>query len=159
MDQSPGFFDSVNLQNLLMEFEFWARTELLTLTSLLQLILIAIASAAAYLLARPLAERLRSRLTGGKGFEPPLARVPSELPLLVFPVLLLLALVIAEAGVTAGGLPSKFIESAVSLTLAWIVIRAGTTLMASQEAARVLASVVWLLAALSILGLLDYAME
>lgn len=159
MDQSPGFFDSVNLQNLLMEFEFWAHTELLTLTSLLQLILIAIALAAAYLLARPLAERLRGRLAGGKGFEPPLARVPTELPLLVFPVLLLLALVIAEAGVTAGGLPSKFIESAVSLTLAWIVIRAGTTLMASQEAARVLAIVVWLLAALSILGLLDYATE
>ncbi len=159
MDQSPGFFDSVTLSNLQMELEFWLLTEVFTLTSLLQLVLIAIALTAAYLLARPLSARLSEKLSGWKTTEPLLARLQAELPQLVFPILLLLALVIAEAGLVAAGLPAKFIESASSLTLAWIVIRTGTALVASREAAKALAVVVWLLAALSILGLLGFATD
>ena len=159
MEPSSQFFDVINLQNLQMEVEFWLLTKVLTVTSLLQLLLIALVVLAAYLLARPLAARLRRFLDGRKPLEPPFNRVPEALPLLILPALLWLGLILCQAGLTGASLPTGLVEIGVSLTIAWIVIRAGTSLIASREAARTLALAVWVLAALSILGLLGHASE
>jgi small-conductance mechanosensitive channel len=51
------------------------------------------------------------------------------------------------------------VSSAASLTAAWVIIRAGASLLASKEAARTLSIVVWLLAALNILGLIGYSAD
>jgi small-conductance mechanosensitive channel len=159
MDGSPGFLDFITLQNLQMRLEFWLLNEVFTLASLLQIFLIALVFAASYLLAKPLAKRLAASLGEHQTWDPRLKRLLSELPDLIFPALALFGLLLAMAGVDSVGLSSAFVSSAASLTAAWIIIRAGASLLASREAARTLAIVVWILAALNILGLIGYSAD
>lgn len=159
MEGSPGFLDFITLQSLQMRLEYWLLNEVFTVASLLQLFLIVVVFAAAYLLAKPLAKRLSAILSGREKWDPRLQRLLAELPDLIFPALSLFGLLFAMAGLESVGLSSAFVSSAASLTAAWVIIRAGASLLASKEAARTLSIVVWLLAALNILGLIGYSAD
>ncbi len=159
MDQAPGFYDAISIQSLQMELEFWLLTDVLTITTALQVGLLVIVLGASYLLARPLSARLKELLSRIDHLDPPLGRVPRQAPLLVLPTILLAGLLVAEAGLAAADMPGGILQAAVSLTLAWIAIRAATALIASREVARTLAMVIWTLAALNILGILGYVTD
>src|SRR5260221_8150611 len=61
---------------------------------------------------------------------------------------------VASVLVGAMGYPAALLHSAASLLVAWIVIRATTTLVRDPSLSYAIAMIVWLIAAVDILGLL-----
>ena len=110
----------------------------------------------AYLAARaaaPRVRRLSAGLTRGR-FEPQLGRIGRALSPLALPILWLILLWLAVLVEAGAGLPFQVMKPAVSLLTAWVVIRFIATLVRDPVWSRFVAIAVWVIAALSILGLL-----
>lgn len=114
----------------------------------------------AFLAARMAAPRLRAMLAhGARGrFEPQIARVTRALEPLALPVVWLLILWLAVLVASAAVLPFQLMKTVVSLLTAWVVIRFSASLVRDPLWSRFVSITVWLIAALSILGLLAPAM-
>jgi small-conductance mechanosensitive channel len=129
----------------------------LSVATLAQLLIIGFA----YLAARAAAPRMRrapAGLTRGR-FEPQVGRIGRALSPLALPILWLILLWLAVLIAAGAGLPFQLMKPAVSLLTAWVVIRFISALVRDPVWSRFVAIVVWVIAALSILGLLAPTME
>jgi len=124
----------------------------LSLATLGQALVIGIAYLAARA-AAPRVRRLSAGLTRGR-FEPQLGRVGRALSPLTLPILWLILLWLAVLVAAGAGLPFQLMKPAVSLLTAWVLIRFIATLVRDPVWSRFVAIAVWVIAALSILGLL-----
>ena len=110
----------------------------------------------AYLGARAAAPRVRRLFANlGRGrFEPQVARIGRAVNPLALPILWLVLLWIAALIESGAGLPFQLVKPVVSLLTAWVIIRFISALVRDPVWSRFVAIVVWVIAALSILGLL-----
>jgi small-conductance mechanosensitive channel len=124
----------------------------LSIATLAQILVIGLA----FLLARAAAPRARRVIAGlNRGrFEPQLGRVGRALSPLALPILWLILLWLAVLVAAGAALPYQLMKPVVSLLTAWVVIRLVSTLVRDPVWSRFVAFVVWVIAALSILGLL-----
>ncbi|WP_119299944.1 mechanosensitive ion channel family protein [Dongia deserti] len=110
----------------------------------------------AFLAARLAAPRLRvllARPAHGR-FEPQIVRLTQALQPLALPIMWLLGLWLAVLLASTVDLPFTLMKTVVSLLTAWVVIRFTASLVRDPLWSRFVAIVVWVIAALSILGLL-----
>lgn len=124
----------------------------LSIATIGQLLIIGLA----YLTARAAAPRVR-RLSAGLNrgrFEPQIGRIGRALSPLTLPIIWLVLLWLAVSIAAGAGLPFQLMKPAVSLLTAWVVIRFVSALVRDPVWSRFVAIVVWVIAALSILGLL-----
>ena len=137
----------------------WAGTTLLVPATLLQLVAIG----AGYVIARtaaPALTRMTERLVDNV---PALQRhrtgVLDGVRPLVLPLVWLF--ILGGLGIMAAGakLPGALLGVAVSLLVAWVVIRLASTFIRDAWVARAVAVTVWILAALNIVGLLGPTLE
>lgn len=142
---------AANLAERLLD---WLLREVLVASVLTQLAAVPVTFLAAWLLhakveslARRIPPAMRQSLWLGLAIE---AALSVALPLLWF-----LFMLIAAVAVVKAGLHNDVLIVAVRLLLAWIVIRLVTTLIRTPGLARLVAVVVWSVAALSILGVLN----
>lgn len=117
-----------------------------------QILAIAVAGAAAGLLrrlVRPATDRLIARI------DPRLRsqRAVAAFRLLILPFFWWLFVLVLTLAGAAAGLDVRLMHVAASLLLAWIVIRASSALVSDPALSYAIAVVVWLIAAIDILGL------
>ncbi|HET6157731.1 MAG TPA: mechanosensitive ion channel domain-containing protein [Dongiaceae bacterium] len=124
----------------------------LSVATIAQILIIGLA----YLAARIAAPRLRRLFTGlSRGrFEPQVARIGRALSPLTLPIIWLTLLWLAVLIEAGAGLPFQLMKPVVSLLTAWVIIRFVSALVRDPVWSRLVAIVVWVIAALSILGLL-----
>jgi small-conductance mechanosensitive channel len=124
----------------------------LSVATLAQILVIALA----YLAARAAAPRVRRQFAGlSRGrFEPQIGRIGQALSPLTLPIIWLVLLWLAVLVEAGAGLPFQLMKPVVSLLTAWVIIRFVATLVRDPVWSRFVAIVVWVIAALSILGLL-----
>jgi small-conductance mechanosensitive channel len=115
----------------------------------------------AYLAARAAGPRVRRLFAGiGRGrYEPQIGKIGRALSPLTLPIIWLILLWLAVSIAAGAGLPFQLMKPAVSLLTAWVVIRFVSALLRDPVWSRFVAIVVWVIAALSILGLLAPTME
>jgi small-conductance mechanosensitive channel len=120
--------------------------------SLVQLLVIGLA----FYAARLGAPRLRAMLTKtARGrFEPQLVRLTRALEPLALPIIWLVLLWLAVLLASGFSLPLQVMKTVVSLLTAWVIIRFTSALVRDPLWSRFIAVVAWVIAALSILGLL-----
>jgi small-conductance mechanosensitive channel len=110
----------------------------------------------AFLAARQSAPRLRTVLarTARGRFEPQIVRLTRAVEPLTLPIVWLLTLWLAVLLASGAGLPLQLMKTVVSLLTAWVIIRFTSALVRDPLWSRFVAIIVWVIAALSILGLL-----
>lgn len=137
----------------------FADKNLLAWTALIQLGLLAVLLLLSWLLWRPIRPRTRvwlERHTAAGSVLTPLIQAAAGM---IWPALFTLLTALAAAAIHALGHPVHLLHMAVSLVLAWIVIRLSTSLIADRFWAGVVATLVWMAAALNVLGLLAPTMH
>lgn len=155
--------DPETLERMVRGWLFWLRTRVLSVEILGQSALIL----ALFVLARLVGGRLRAPVAGWVDRQSARPRLPALLrrlgaalprltPWLVFLVLLWLAAGIVER-VAVIPLGTWLLTTAASLTFAWVAITILTGAIRTRVLARTAATVIWTVAALNILGLLDPA--
>jgi len=135
-----------------------ANALLLTVNTIGQLV----AVMAAFVAARLIGSRARAvvqRATAGQRFEPQLRHIGGALAPLTLPIAWLLLLWLLVLIAAHAGLPREIMTIIVSLLTAWVVIRLTASLVRDPVWSRFVTLVVWAIAALSILGLLDPTMR
>jgi small-conductance mechanosensitive channel len=146
-----NFFDPDNLGTLFEQLQAWAVEHVFNLTSLVQLVTITALFFIARYLARQIGLRLSTRTDKlGKMYE--------TRPILVSimaPGLWLILQGIAMAGFFAIAHNIEVVYLSVRLAAAWLIIHLMVSPLRNKFMARLLATFVWLIAALSILGLLQ----
>jgi small-conductance mechanosensitive channel len=142
------------LESLLPPLEQFAEQRLLTISALVQVAL----SVALLLLSRWLAGRVQARLATFpyprwlNGYRELIARVSEALPLpAVWLALTWLSLALARAG----GVEARGLDALVSVQVAWVAIRLASLMVRDPVWSRFIFVSAWLLATLSILGLLQ----
>ncbi|MFZ5930650.1 MAG: mechanosensitive ion channel family protein [Pseudomonadota bacterium] len=150
---------AVWIRELLTEVQSWSVTNLFTLVTLLQLVLIAGILAAASSLAGKLSVWIDSKAQAWR--ERGLSLIASRIHLTSREISFLLLspplLWISVAATAAVGWPVIIANGAASLVTAWAVIRLGSSLIKSNFWSRTLAISMWTIAALNIVGWLDPA--
>ena len=149
-----GFPDWHDFNAAMLDIEAWFRDNVLALNNLFQLVAIALAFAiAAY--GAPRLHRGIVWLLRRPGLPPRLRIIGETLALLSLPftwlVLQWLSLEIADGL----GWPHALVKITVSLLAAWIVIRVATGLVRDPAWSKAIAIVIWTIAALNIVNLLD----
>lgn len=155
--------DPETLERMVRGWLFWLRTRVLSVEILGQSALIL----ALFVLACLVGGRLRAPVAGWVDRQSARPRLPALLrrlgaalprltPWLVFLVLLWLAAGIVER-VAVIPLGTWLLTTAASLTFAWVAITILTGAIRTRVLARTAATVIWTVAALNILGLLDPA--
>jgi small-conductance mechanosensitive channel len=141
------------LRSLAMRGWSWVRSELLTPDAALQILLVVLVIAASLAASRPLRALTDwlFRPIADRRFTPRVRQVADSM---IQPVLILVLLLAAQAAVAAFGQPGYALRIAVSLAVAWIVIRLATHAIQEPFWARTVAVIVFAVAALSIFGLL-----
>jgi small-conductance mechanosensitive channel len=121
-------------------------------TTLVQLLVIGLA----FYAARLGAPRLRAMLakTARGRFEPQIVRLTRALEPLALPIIWLALLWLAVLLASGFNLPLQVMKTVVSLLTAWVIIRFTSALVRDPLWSRFIAVVAWVIAALSILGLL-----
>jgi len=136
------------------EARHWLETEFLIVPKLVQLLTAAVLLGIAALLspvARQGLEALATRFRTENRLKGAIDVLARTAPMLIWTVLLwVVALAVAEAG-----LRNKVLAVIATLLTAWIVIRFVTTLIRDPALARLVAIAAWIIAALSILDLLQ----
>lgn len=135
----------------------WFNTHVLTISSAVQLVVIGIASLVGALVGRRIAARLRQWLATMPGQDGLLMRFAQSIVSCGSGLGALLLLLIAEAVMRGSGQGGAIIHLAFSLLAAFVVIRITTRLVEDRFWARLVAWTAWIIAALSITGLLDPA--
>jgi len=153
-----GSFDFEALSALVSRAGEWAQTELLVPFTAYQAGLIAIAFVLAYCIAKPFHNRVeaylaRRRDRSDRQF---FNQLVDEVDDLLLPIIwALLQWLIAYVYVQFD-YPDTLISLTTSLITAWIVIRLATSFLKSAFWSRVVALTVWFIAALNILGWLEF---
>jgi small-conductance mechanosensitive channel len=134
-----------------------ANALLLSVSTIGQMIVVVVAFVAARLIG-PRVQGMIERVTEGRRFEPQLRRITAALAPLTLPIAWLILLWLSLLIAAQTGLPHQIITIIVSLLTAWMVIRLTASLVRDPVWSRFVTLVVWTIAALSILGLLDPTM-
>ena len=139
-------------------FWIWIQDNVLSWTALAQLAALLCALGLAKLLAPPLcrwldARRFQGRLGG------PLHALVQALSRFAFPLSAALLLWFATVAFRHAGLPNDLLRIAVSLNLAWVLIRLVSRLVRNRTLSKTVAIVAWSVAALNILNLLTPTLE
>lgn len=133
----------------------WARGDLLVADTAWELAAVAVALLMALALAVPVRRQVDQRLGGflaGVGTAQRASRTALRLAGNIIALPLLLA---AEALVRAAGLDGRIVHAALSLVMAWVIIRLAAALFLSRFWGKLFAAVVWAGAALEIVGLFE----
>ena len=130
----------------------WLGTAVLTWSSLAQLGVLAVAFGLFLLIKRPLRNWLESRTAWLHA--PAAIRIGRATAAAIPWLLLALLLQFAAIAFSQSGEPSALMRLAISLVLAWTVIRLISRLVRDPRIARLVAVIAWLVAALNIAGLL-----
>lgn len=143
--------------NILSSVEAWLQSiidQLVSLSSLWQLVAMIVAASAAFFLSRLPVKRLRS-ISKKRANKDILFRVYQSLARVMWPILIVLLLWGATIGFQAYGLDNGGLRVAASLLNAWIIVRLITSNMRVGLWSKILAFATWTIAALYILRLLD----
>lgn len=133
------------------EFWVWFQQVVLSTETLIQLVVVL-----ALVLIAWFAEKISAKYTEkfaarNKFF----AKVDAFLRPLHLPFILLLLVLAAQLTAQAMSMPVDIYRIALSLLMAWVIIRLITSLIRNQTVARLAAIVIWLIAALDIVSLLE----
>lgn len=132
----------------------WIQANVLTIDTALQGALVAASILGAILLYRLFLKGLET-LKNREDTPPAVRKTAMWVRPLSWPLVLLIFFALSELALDALGQPAFLPRVAVSLTLAWIVIRLASSVIREPFWARTLAFMAWSIAALSIFGLLD----
>ncbi len=135
----------------------WVETELLTIAALWQTGVIIVAFGLALIITPPFRSWLQRRVDEAAD-DPRLSFVCSTFISLVTPVLWVVLLWLAVDIAGRAGWPSKLMSIVVSLVNAWIVIHLVTRFVSDTAWARLIALIIWTIAALNIVELLQPAL-
>jgi small-conductance mechanosensitive channel len=145
------------LKALFADAQIWVEAEVLTLAALWELGAIAITLVLARIISIPFRKWLEAQIEKTR-LDAKLSVIWRALLPLITPIIWVILLWIAVAIADQLMLRDKLMSIVVSLVNAWIVIRLITQFVREPVWARFIAVVVWLLAALNILGLLQPAL-
>lgn len=143
------------LSDLLLEGWQWVDEKVLTYETLGQLGVVALVVATAFVFSGRLKKAARSL----EGQFPAFERAEAYMRPLYMPLLALVLLLVTTIMGRALGFPASVFDIASSLLTAWIVIRLAANLIRNRPVARVVALIVWSIAALEIFTLLDPVIE
>jgi len=135
----------------------WVESEILTFAAIWEAGAIVITLVAARFIAIPFRSWVGRQVENSR-FDAKLSLVWRTFLPLVTPIIWVILLWIAVAAADQLELPDKLMSVVVSLVNAWIVIRLITQFVREEVWARFIAVVVWIIAALNILELLDPAL-
>jgi small-conductance mechanosensitive channel len=107
---------------------------------------------------KPHAQATVGRVMEGHRFETQLRRIAAALTPLMLPIAWLVLLWLSVLIASQAGLPHELIRIVVSLLTAWVVIRLSASLVRDPVWSRFVTLVVWVIAALNILNLLEPTM-
>ncbi len=142
------------LEQLWVKAELWVRQNVLVMSNLVQLLLIV----AAYLAARIVAPAIKARIQalGERGkLDTGLGRLARVAAPLTSPLVWLLLQWVTLLVAAQLGEPHHILQITVSLLAAWVIIRLASQLVRDPTWSRLIATAAWIIAALSILDLLD----
>ena len=146
--------ESFDFQSYFTRTLNWISGHVFTEANLIQLIVVLVALLVAWLAAKPLRSRHRLWMEkGGRMLIPGTLRNASNV--LIFPALWLLILWSMTILVVRAGGPNSVLTIMANLLTAWVVIRFSSTLMRNPFLVKSVAIIVWTIAALNILDLLD----
>lgn len=143
------------LAGLFLEGWHWVDENVLTYETLGQLAVVALLVATALVFSNRFK---KATLSLAEQF-PVLERAETYMRPLYMPLLALILLLVATFMGRALGYPASVFDIASSLLTAWIIIRLAANLIRNRPVARVVASIVWSIAALEIFTLLDPMIE
>ena len=143
------------LSSLLLEGWQWVDEKVLTYETLGQLSVVALLVATAFVFSG----RLKKAALSLEGQFPVFERAETYMRPLYMPLLALVLLLLTTIMGRALGFPAQVFDIASSLLTAWIVIRLAANLIRNRPVARVVALIVWSIAALEIFTLLDPVIE
>lgn len=146
------------MTELVSNMTAWATTNLLTAGVLWQIAWISVALVAGFALSRRPIRALEA-WAGGKGVPKWLAPFSHAICDTLFPAFSLLLFALYAPVAARMELDAGVTGAAVTLGLAWIVIRFFSALVKRPRLARTLAAAVWSVAALHLTGLLPYLIE
>ena len=136
----------------------WIQDNVLSWTALTQLLALLAAMALARLLAPMLCRWLDSRRIRGR-LGGPLSAFLQAVARLAAPLIAALLLWFATVAFRQVGLPNDLLRVAVSLNLAWVIIRLVSRLVRNRTLSKAVAIAAWTIAALNILQLLTPTLE
>ena len=143
------------LSSLLLEGWQWVDEKVLTYETLGQLGVVALLVATAFVFSG----RLKKAAGSLSGQSPAFERAETYMRPLYMPLLALVLLLATTIMGRALGFPAQVFDIASSLLTAWIVIRLAANLIRNRPVARIVALIVWSIAALEIFTLLDPVIE
>ncbi len=143
---------------LLADAQIWVEAEILTLAALWELGAIVTTLLLARVVAIPFRKWLEAKLENSR-HDAKLSVVWRTFLMLITPIIWVILLWIAVAAADQLELRDKLMSVVVSLVNAWIVIRLITQFVREEVWARFIAVVVWVIAALNILGFLRPALD
>lgn len=156
-DQPFAFTDLLADEELLgqaQQLVALARENILTLSVAIELALVA----AVFVVAAFVSPRLKNLINtsvmphiSGEG----LRRAVYAVSVVMVPIAMLVLLNVVSMALTLAGQPTGWVDAALSLITAWIVIRLVTLIIRSRFWSRVAFYVVWPIAALDVFGILD----
>ena len=148
------YFNATNLQEFLQDIFTWIQIHALNLDNGVQLGVVIVAFALA-LATTPTVQRAVDWLVGLRAGNRFMVVAGRRLSVLAFPFIWLVLQWIAGLAATGAGWSHHLLTITTSLLTAWIVIRFAASLIREQALAKALSIVVWSIAALNIIGLLD----
>jgi small-conductance mechanosensitive channel len=134
----------------------WVQKDILTLASLIQLLTVGGVFLGAWLLGRYLRRWLTWLLDRQSWAEAKAGRFLRQLISETTLILAVAALWLATGVAKGINQPGYFVETAAALTSAWVVIRLAASIIKDPQWARFVAVLAWTIAALHVVGLLDY---
>ncbi len=154
MESYQRLFDVIAIENLQMRAEHWLLTQFFVWSTLTQVAVLVAALGVAWLLARPLRERLRRMLARSGVTETAFSGMAAGAISVAFPTVALVLLVLAIAIASALARPHLLLTTAVNMLAAWIVIRLLSRLIRNDFWSRVVAVLAFGVATLNLLDLL-----
>lgn len=155
------FPEPEELMAVATQFQAWFVKNLLTFSSLEQLLVVAALMVAAWMLSRKLAHSLETKTAfwRERHFSLLSSRIHlsarEAVSLIIAPMFLWIAVMVANAAKW----PFALINGGASLVTAWAMIRFGSSLVKSRFWSKTLAFSMWTIAALNIVGWLDPILE
>jgi len=148
------FFDPSTIEAYWTDLRTWAETSVLTWGVLIQIVAIGVAYTASLYPSRFLRRLIEKIANHDTLFGPVRAVLSPLVPLAFYLTWMLLQWLMVAVAVQAEW-PHRVVQSAASLLTAWIVIRYATSMLRDPAWSHFVALVVWTIAALNIVGLLD----
>jgi len=155
MEQTIPWLDPIWVENLQVRLEHWVLVEVLTWTSLAQLVAIALSALLSWPVSRPIARLLQNLVGKTVNWDRRIHAAATHLPALSFPAAWWFVIQVLIAVAAGTGYPHHILTIVLSLLSAWLVIRLATSVIANREIARVIGILAWGIATLNILGLLE----